>query len=106
MSSESYAFGDTKVAADRLRLLTRLFEPEMTRFTRRWGIQRAKVAVDLGCGPGYTTQLLGETLDPGTLLGPMRRRGSSAWLKAWVGRRCISLNTTLREALSPREVLM
>ncbi|MDA0797482.1 MAG: hypothetical protein O2826_11175 [Chloroflexi bacterium] len=49
MSSESYAFGDTKVAADRLRLLARLLEPEMTRFFRRWGILRAKVAVDL-CG--------------------------------------------------------
>lgn len=69
MSSESYAFGDTDVAADRLRLLARLFEPEMTRIIREWGPQRPKVAVDLGCGPGYTTLLLGETLSPGTLVG-------------------------------------
>jgi hypothetical protein len=32
MSSERYAFGDSDVAADRLRLLARLFEPEMAGF--------------------------------------------------------------------------
>jgi trans-aconitate 2-methyltransferase len=69
MSNGSYAFGDSDVAADRLRLLARLFAPEMEALLGGWTSRRIQTAVDLGCGPGHTTHLLGATLGPNTLIG-------------------------------------
>ena len=58
MSDEAYALGDSRLAAERLKLVARLFEPEMRRFIRDAAPPRPEVAVDLGCGPGCTTRLL------------------------------------------------
>ncbi|MGH7435862.1 MAG: class I SAM-dependent methyltransferase [Polyangiaceae bacterium] len=67
MNSQShYTFGDGDVAQDRLRLLAEVFEPSsralLTRVARRRGpdLHANDVVVDLGCGAGYTTELLGE----------------------------------------------
>ena len=61
MSDEQYALGDSDLAAERLKVAARLFEPEMTRFIRDAAPPHPRVAVDLGCGPGYTTRLLQRT---------------------------------------------
>ena len=58
MRDEAYALGDSDQAAERLELVARLFEPEMTRFIRDAAPPHPAVAVDLGCGPGCTTRLL------------------------------------------------
>ena len=58
MSGEAYALGHSQLAAERLELVARLFEPEMTRFIRDAAPPHPRVAVDLGCGPGCTTRLL------------------------------------------------
>ena len=60
MSDEAYALGHSQLAAERLQLVARLFEPEMRRFIRDAAPPRPRVAVDLGCGPGCTTRLLQE----------------------------------------------
>jgi SAM-dependent methyltransferase len=62
MSTYSYSFGDTPTAAQRLAVIARVFEPEMRSFLAKWSRLRPQLAIDLGCGPGYTTRLLAETL--------------------------------------------
>lgn len=69
MASDSYSFGDSDPAAERLRLLARVFSTEIQQFLRSSAPTRPQVAVDMGCGPGHTTRLLGEVLGAGTLIG-------------------------------------
>ena len=59
-SAEHYTFGDTDVAAERLRLLARVFEPSSSRLLSTLGNPTGELAVDLGCGPGATTRLVAE----------------------------------------------
>ena len=59
-SKEHYTFGDTDVAAERLRLLARVFEPSSSRLLAGLGKPTGELAVDLGCGPGATTRLVAE----------------------------------------------
>jgi trans-aconitate 2-methyltransferase len=58
----SYAFGDSTRAAQRLALVARVFEPASREFLAATGRRGGALAVDLGCGPGYTTELLARTL--------------------------------------------
>lgn len=69
MVSDSYSFGDSDRAAERLRLLAKVFSKEMRQFLRSSAPMRPKLAVDMGCGPGHTTRLLGEVIDAETLIG-------------------------------------
>lgn len=57
-SSEHYTFGDSDVAAERLRLLARVFEPSSSRLLAALGNPDGELGVDLGCGPGETTRLV------------------------------------------------
>ena len=61
-----YAFGDTDTAARRLELLAHVFEHSTRSFlgeapAARLGLAQ-NLAIDLGCGPGFTTHLIAETL--------------------------------------------
>jgi SAM-dependent methyltransferase len=58
----SYALGDSEVAAERLELVARIFEPASRALLREVGPAAVDLAVDLGCGPGHTTALLAEVL--------------------------------------------
>ncbi len=68
VSEPGYVFGDTDVAAERLRLVTEVFEPEMRSFLARVQV-RPRLVVDLGCGPGHTTRLAAEILKPKRTVG-------------------------------------
>lgn len=65
----TYAFGDSDLAAARLRLLAETFAPTTRRFLVRDARPRPPVALDLGCGPGATSVLLRDTLRPGRTIG-------------------------------------
>jgi SAM-dependent methyltransferase len=69
----SYTFGDTEQASRRLRDLARVYEPETRALLRSVlefrEAQSLRIAVDLGCGPGWSTQLLSETLQPQRTIG-------------------------------------
>jgi trans-aconitate 2-methyltransferase len=57
----SYLFRDTDLAARRLQVLADVYAPASRAFFQDIVINTPQVAVDLGCGPGYTTRLLAET---------------------------------------------
>jgi trans-aconitate 2-methyltransferase len=64
-----YTFGDSDVAATRLRHLAEAFEGSTRALLVRLAPRRPRVVIDLGCGPGHTTQVLRELLDPERLTG-------------------------------------
>jgi SAM-dependent methyltransferase len=66
---EHYTFGDTDLAAQRLRLLARVFEPSSARLLSWVGQIEGGVAIDLGCGPGHTTRLVAEHSAASSVIG-------------------------------------
>ena len=64
-----YAFGDSSLAARRLSLVAKTFAESSRAFMRESVQTRPQLAADLGCGPGYTTHLLADTLDPQHTVG-------------------------------------
>lgn len=69
MTSSSYSFRDTDRAGQRLLLVAKVFKTEMRKFLSSSAPKRPKLAVDLGCGPGHTTCLLGEVAQRKILIG-------------------------------------
>jgi trans-aconitate 2-methyltransferase len=68
-SPGGYTFGDSDLAGRRLALVAATF----ARTTRQFLVTRAgpapAFAIDLGCGPGFTTELIRATVGPARLLG-------------------------------------
>ena len=64
-----YTFGDDQPAADRLRLVATAYEPVSRAFLTANSAPQPNAALDLGCGPAFTTQLLSEVCRPETLIG-------------------------------------
>lgn len=69
MASGSYTFGDSALAAGRLALLADVFADTTADFLRQLRESEPRVAVDLGCGPGFTTALLRDVLAPQRVIG-------------------------------------
>jgi trans-aconitate 2-methyltransferase len=63
VSQPEYLFGDSDTAAQRLKLLASVYQ-ESTRTFLEYaaGPRRFHLVLDLGCGPGFTTQLISDTL--------------------------------------------
>ncbi len=58
----TYTFGDTERAARRLQILHDVFAASTGPFLREAQVGRPQLALDLGCGPGYTTHFLRDVL--------------------------------------------
>jgi len=67
--SERYTYGDTDLAAERLGLVARVFEPTTRAFLERSVTSAPALAYDLGCGPGHTTRLLREATGAARVVG-------------------------------------
>jgi hypothetical protein len=57
-SRSFYSFGDTNLAAERLRVVSEVFDPISEAFVSETVRNRPRPALDLRCGPGSTTRLL------------------------------------------------
>lgn len=64
-----YRFGIDQAAADRLELVAAAYESMSRQFLTAHALPLARVAVDLGCGPGFTTELLCEAVKPERVIG-------------------------------------
>jgi len=64
-----YTFGDDRPASERLRLVAEAYEPVSRRFLATHAPQSVDLALDLGCGPGFSTQLLIDVCNPMALIG-------------------------------------
>jgi trans-aconitate 2-methyltransferase len=64
-----YTFGDTALASRRLALLADVLAAPSRAFLRGATPPHPRVAVDLGCGPGYTTALVAETTGASRTVG-------------------------------------
>lgn len=53
-----YTFGHTTIADDRLKLISEVFNPFSKEFIRQNLHQCINSVIDLGCGPGYSTEML------------------------------------------------
>ena len=69
MPTSTYTFGDTDLAARRLSLVAETFAESSRAFMHESVNARPQLAADLGCGPGYTTHLLTDTLGPKRTVG-------------------------------------
>jgi trans-aconitate 2-methyltransferase len=67
--SSGYAFGDSDPAAARLALLAQVFGRPSRALLTWIDARTVEVAIDLGCGPGFSTRLLDSLLDAKTLVG-------------------------------------
>ena len=59
-----YTFGDSALAAQRLDVLADVFDPATRAFLEEAIEPGPGVVFDLGCGPGRTTRLLVDVLQP------------------------------------------
>ena len=69
VQKEHYTFGDSDLAATRLRLLARVFEPGSAGLLARLPDVGGTLALDFGCGPGYTTELLAAHVASESVIG-------------------------------------
>jgi trans-aconitate 2-methyltransferase len=69
----AYTFGDNQEASRRLRRLAEVYEPEtrdLLYAVRSVCYERTfELALDLGCGPGWSTHLIEATLNPKRIVG-------------------------------------
>ena len=70
-----YTFGDGDLAAERLGLVAEIFDPLSRELLEAAVAQKPEpgpgpgLAVDLGCGPGFTTRLLADVCRPARTVG-------------------------------------
>ncbi len=67
-ADQHYTFGDGDVATTRLRYLAETYAESSSELLRRVGAVDGG-AIDVGCGPGYTTELVAEVLRPASTVG-------------------------------------
>jgi len=67
--NDRYTFGDNDRAAARLKRLAEIYEPVTRELLARGGVPRCGMAVDLGCGAGWSTRLLRDLLRPVRTVG-------------------------------------
>jgi trans-aconitate 2-methyltransferase len=69
MTREKYTFGDNGQASARLRGLAELYEPETRELLELGDVRAPALALDLGCGPGWSTRLIKDVLNPRRTVG-------------------------------------
>ncbi|MGH9575621.1 MAG: hypothetical protein ACRD40_19090 [Candidatus Acidiferrales bacterium] len=86
MSVRNYTFGDTEEASLRLRRLAEIYEPESRALLKRSPIHAPHVAIDLGCGPGWSAALLRPISEPGATTNMRRKHSTRLKSQNWTDR--------------------
>jgi trans-aconitate 2-methyltransferase len=81
-SGSIYSFGETKLAAERLRVVSEVFNPTSEAFVSEAVRKRPRLALDLGCGPGFTTRLLSRITRAERTVGVDRSEAFLSWARA------------------------
>src|ERR1700751_6354416 len=81
-SGSTSSFGETKLAAERLRVVSEVFNPTSEVFVSEAVRKRPRLALDLGCGPGFTTRLLSRTTGAERTVGVDRSEAFLSWARA------------------------
>jgi SAM-dependent methyltransferase len=68
-NGSAYQFGDSELAAERLRRLAEVFAPSSRSFLQNLTPAEPRAVLDLGCGPGHTARLLAEVFPGADVLG-------------------------------------
>jgi trans-aconitate 2-methyltransferase len=102
-----YTFGDDDPAAERLRLVADAYRAVSANFLRRNVLAGVGVAIDLGCGPGFSTQLLRDVGRPRRLLGLDASASFVEWARRLVPDGEFAVHDAARTPLpgSPADVL-
>jgi trans-aconitate 2-methyltransferase len=88
MSRPEYLFGDSDKAAQRLKLLACVYQESTRAFLENAaGSVRFQLALDLGCGPGFTTHLISDTLRCDRVMGLDASASFIRMARATVGER-------------------
>jgi trans-aconitate 2-methyltransferase len=64
-----YTFGDTITANERLKKIADFFNPLAAEFISKHVTNKIESAMDLGCGPGYTTEMFAGITGAGSVIG-------------------------------------
>jgi hypothetical protein len=73
-SGSIYSFGETNLASERLRVVSQIFDPTSETFVSETVRNRPALALDLGCGPGFTIRLLCRVVKPERTVGVVRSK--------------------------------
>jgi SAM-dependent methyltransferase len=68
-TNNHYTFGTSDLAAERLALLAKAYEAPSRAFLSEWRRAVVEHAIDLGCGLGYTTELVHSVVQPRRMTG-------------------------------------
>src|SRR5918998_5844153 len=96
-SSSIYSVGETELAAERLRVVSEVFDPTSEAFVSETVRNRPRLALDLGCGPGFTTWLLSRIARPERTVGVDRSEAflSRARASSAAGEEYVAVDVTV-----------
>jgi trans-aconitate 2-methyltransferase len=57
-----YTFGSSNTAAERLYEISKFFNPPAEELIKKYNSKHYKIGIDIGCGPGFTTEMLKRAL--------------------------------------------
>ena len=69
MDNSRYTFGTTKAAAKRLEEMAVFFNPLANNWINKHINKQVNTALDIGCGPGFSTDMLFRALNPKVVCG-------------------------------------
>ncbi|MCL6591739.1 MAG: class I SAM-dependent methyltransferase [Firmicutes bacterium] len=64
-----YTYGTSNTAADRLYEISKFFNPLALDLIQKYNSNHLSLGVDIGCGPGFTTQMLARALNSNQIYG-------------------------------------
>ncbi len=69
MTHTRYTFGDSNIATERLKRIAVFFNPLAEEFITSHLNRKIELAIDLGCGPGFSTAMIAKTTKAPNVIG-------------------------------------